>query len=372
MKRISILVLTLGLLILNSCKKDESTDSGNPPGGGGGSGSGVYTVYTTGGQWRNRSAYFWKDDVLTDLTNQNPYFDSTGTNIYLTSIAVSSTGDVYIAGGECLKVRQDISFSFDFIDSCYTVLWKNGVKQYLNSTPVERWFMRGEDVDLALNSNNDVFVLGRDGAAGAGLYSIWKNGSRIIDINDIDANVEKLFAKGNDVYACGTIGVSGSQTSALWKNGVLQLLNGNVYSSSVFVSDNDDVYVGLGDGTILKNNVVQTPLQSDIGTDASEIKDIFCKGNDVYVLGYAGGECIVWKNGTQLYKHSSQIPAYDFVRMQSVFISGNDVYVSGVLSNINTSSGGSSAAVIYKNGTLYKTLFDGNGILIDAPSVFVK
>ncbi|MBX7156548.1 MAG: hypothetical protein K1X91_16450 [Bacteriodetes bacterium] len=90
-------------------------------------------------------------------------------------------------------------------------------------------------------------------------------------------------------------------------------------------------------------------------------------------MGYTlGGETIIWKNGTQLYKLTSAIAEYNFVDMLSVFVSGSDVYTSGVLSNSNTSTGGPSAAVIYKNGSLYKTMFNGVGYLIHASSVFVK
>lgn len=361
-----VFVITSGFL----CSKEDSPadPNPNPPGGG----SGVYAVYSKGGQWRDRKAFLWKDETQTDLSNKTPAFSQTGTNLYTTAVAVSSAGDVYVAGGECLKVRAGSGYT-EFIDSCYTVLWKNGVKQQLNSVPVERWFMKGEDVDLALNSNNDVFVLGRDGAANAGDYSVWKNGTKAFDINDINADVSKLFAKGNDVYVCGKTITSGP-VAALWKNGVLQTLNGNAPALAVYVSDNNDVYVGLSDGKLLKNNTVQTALRSALNNTVTFIRDIVCAGNDVYVLGYcaAGDETIIWKNGTQLYKLTSSIAAYNYLGLQSLFVSGTDVYASGVLSNAATATGGPSAAVIYKNGTLYKNMYDGVGYLVDAPSVFVK
>lgn len=369
MKITAITTLLISLITFNSCKKDSPNDIGSSPGGD----SGVYAVYSRGGQWRKREAFLWKDEIQTDLSNKLPIFSASGTNLYTTAVAVSSTGDVYIAGAECLKVRQDVSFSSDFIDSCYTVLWKNGVKKYLNAVPVERWFMKGQDVDMALNSNNDVFVLGRDGAADAGGYSIWKNETKIFDIEDLNADVYKIFAKGNDVYVCGKTILGSLPVAAVWKNGVLQTLNSNVESTAVSVSDNNDVYVGLRDGKLFKNNTAQTALLSTAGNTASYISDISCVGNDVYILGYTlGGETIIWKNGTQLYKLTSAIAEYNFVDMLSVFVSGSDVYTSGVLSNSNTSTGGPSAAVIYKNGSLYKTMFNGVGYLIHASSVFVK
>lgn len=363
-----VFVITSGFLC---SKEDSSADPNpNPPGGG----SGVYAVYSKGGQWRDRKAFLWKDETQTDLSNKTPAFSQTGTNLYTTAVAVSSAGDVYVAGGECLKVRQDITYGSEFVDSCYTVLWKNGVKQNLNSVPVERWFMKGLDVDMALNGNDDVFVLGRDGAPNAGEYSVWKNGNKIFDIKDTDADVSKIFAKNSDVYVCGKTTSGGATVASLWKNGTLQVLNGNAWASTVCVSDNNEVYVGLADGKLLKNNTVQTSLRSLAGKTASYIAEIVCSGADVFVLGYcaAGDETIIWKNGTQLYKITSPIPAYNYVGLYSLSISGGDVYASGVLSNASTSSGGPSAAVIFKNGTLYKTLFDGNGILVDAPSVFVK
>lgn len=350
------------------CGKNEGTPDPIPAGG-----SGVYAVYSRGGQWRDRKAFLWKDDIQTDLSNKSPLFSTSGTNLYTTAVAVSSSGDLYVAGGECLRVRAGTGYT-EFIDSCYTVLWKNGVKQNLNSVPVPRWFMKGEDVDLALNSNNDVFVLGKDGAVNAGAYSVWKNGTKAFDINDNNAEVSRLFAKGNDVYVCGETIVSGPPVAALWKNGVLQTLNGNTQALAVFVADNNDVYIGLADGKLLKNNVVQTTLRSSLNNAATYIRDIVGSGSDVYVLGYcaAGNETIIWKNGVQLYKPSSPVATYNILGLQSLFVIGSDVYASGVLSNASTASGGPSAAVIYKNGVLFKTMYDGTGFLVDAPAVFVK
>lgn len=366
MKANSFIILTFILIIISGCNKnDRLDDEDNQPQ----SGNGVYAVYSNGGQWANRKAYLWKDEVQTNLSNQ-----SQQSNLYVTAVAVSSTGDVYVAGGEGLTVRQDLPGASEFVDNVNTVLWKNGVKQNLNSSPVPRWFMKGKDVDLAINSNNDVFVLGRDGATNAGDYSIWKNGTRIIELSDnINLNIypSKIAAKDNDVYVCGhTEGSSTPRKAALWKNGVLQNLNTTaLYANCVSVSDNNDVYVGLADGTYLKNNTTQAPLFSAAGNDANRIYDIVCVGTDVYTLGYtSGNETVIWKNGTPLYNLTTATTSYLNVYSQSLFISGNDVFTSGVLSG----GGSSTAAVIFKNGTLYKTMYEGNGILVDAPSVFVK
>lgn len=356
------------LLTLISCSKKE--DNGNTPGG-----SGVYAVYSTGGQWHGRSAYLWKDEVQTDYSNKAPQFAASKTNLYLTGVAVSSTGDVYVAGGEGLKVRHDFPSSLEFVDSVHTVLWKNGIRQNLSTTASDLWFMEGQDVKLALNNNNDVFVLGRDGASGAGDYSVWKNGTRTIEINDSQAQVSDLFVKGNDVYVCGrTYNLStGIYNTALWKNGTDQALTGTSNANCGCVADNNDIYIGCNDGKLLKNNVVQPNLISATGNAATGIKDLVCVGSDVYVLGNAlGGEHIVWKNGTQLYKLTISNPVYTYMYIQSLYVSGSDVYVTAVLENASTSSGGTSAAVIYKNGAVYKTMFDGNGALVDARSVFVK
>jgi len=234
--------------------------------------------------------------------------------------------------------------------------------------------MKGQDVDLALNSADDVFVLGRDGAANAGEYSVWKNGNKIIDIKDVNANVNKLFAKGSDVYICGGTTINGQPKAAIWKNGTVQVINSSREAYTVSVSENNDLYVGLTDGTILKNNVVQPTLRSAAGNTISFTGKIFCSGTDVFVLGYciSGNETIVWKNGTQIFKITSPIAKYDLVQPQTLFVSGNDVYCSGILESLNSSSGGTAAAVIFKNGSLYKTLYEGVGYLVDAPSIFVK
>lgn len=363
MKTLNISALVLSVIIF-SCNKDENNEVPNAP-----AGNGVYAVYSMGGQWANRKAFLWKDEVQTNLSNEIQQ-----SNLYVTAVAVSSTGDVYVAGGEGLKLRQDYPNSHEYVDNVNTVLWKNGVKQKLNATPVPRWYFKGQDVDLAINSNDDVFVLGRDGSTDAGKYSVWKNGNRIIELHHNNANLYpyKIVAKENDIYVCGYIeGSSTPHQAALWKNGVLQNLNVGLYlyANCVSVSDNNDVYVGFDDGTLLKNNVAQTMLHSAAGNAAFSIEDIVCTGKDVYVLGYTTClEWIIWKNGAQLYQLTPETP-YTNLSAQSLFVSGDDVFTSCVLAN-----SASTAAVIYKNGTLYKTMYNGNGfmLLADAPSVFVK
>lgn len=365
MKRTSFIVLTFFFTILLGCdSNDSSDDQENPPGGG----SGVYAVYSTGSQWADRSAFLWKDDVQTDLSNQNQE-----SNLYVTAVAVSSAGDVYVVGGEGLTARQDLPGSNEHVDNVNTVLWKNGVKQNLNATPVPRWFMKGQDVDLALNNSDDVFVLGKDGASNSGEYSIWKNGNRILEMDDSEGSISptKLFVKNNDVYVCGDIDdYPTPRRAVLWKNGVLMEVNSDsAFASCVYVSDANDVYLGLGNGTVMKNNAPQVILRSAGGNAANRVHDIFCKGTDVYVLGYTtANESIIWKNGTQLHQLTTASTAHQYVSAKSLFVMGDDVYTSAVL----TGDGSNSAAVIYKNGTLFKTMYNGNGILVDAPSVFVK
>jgi hypothetical protein len=160
--------------------------------------------------------------------------------------------------------------------------------------------------------------------------------------------------------------------SAWWKNGVKQAFNAPGAASSLFVSDNNDVYVGDLDGRIIKNGVIQSPLVSSSGNSATRIEDIFCKGNDVYVLGTTNTETesIIWKNGSQLYKLTSPVSTYPNIYVRSLFVSGSDVYVSARLSK---TGGVSSAAVLFKNGELYKTMFEStHDHIVDAPSVFVK
>lgn len=363
------LILFLFLVVLLfSCTKTDSPDDLNPPDSGG-----IYATYNWGGQHRNRKAVLWKDGAETDLSNHDPA-QSFGTNLYTSAVAVSPTGDVYVAGCECYNERADILNLNEDFDSCFTVLWKNGVKQNLNANPIMRWFLEGDDTDLEINDNGDVFVLGRN-SDDVDVYSVWKNGNKIIDMDDV-FDVSDMFVRGNDVYVTGHKYDTFNFTAALWKNGALQNLSGNSkIAETVYVSANNDVYVGLynglNNGKLLKNNVEQT-LNVLPGNTINRINDIIGSGTEIYVLGYTGGKGSIWKNGEQIYEIDNINGIYTSIDLQAIFVSGIDVYAYGVLTNSKSCCGGTSAVALWKNGEVYKTLYDDYGIFVQAPSIFVK
>ena len=368
-KYASVAIL-LSAISLFSCTKENKKDT--PAGT-----SGIYATYSSGGQYLNRKAVLWRDGVESDFTNYNTLLNShTSTSIYTGAVAVSPKGDVYVSGCECLKGNH-LGAPDELSESCFTILWKNGVKQYLNKEAVDRWYMKYDDTNLGINDNGDVYVLGKDGSPSSGKYSVWKNGSRIIELKDAD-NVSDMFVKGNDVYIIGMEGLVPG-IPRLWKNGIAQPLPGTGSSAtSVYVTANNDIYLGMNDGKLFKNNTEQM-LALPAGSKAVRIAGISVVGSDVYVLGKIANansdKAVIWKNGVQLYElNYSRSINYHY--LYALYVSGGDIYATSTVTYDYSQNAqeGTNVAVIWKNGEVYKDLIvlkNDRGIL-DVPSIFVK
>ncbi len=260
---------------------------------------------------------------------------------------------------------------------CYTALWKNGIKQNLNGAPGKFWYVEDHDNFLRINKNGDVFVMGKSGDYNE--RTIWKNGTVMYTFLQI-RDLYDLYVQGNDVY------VLGSDTSytqlypkRLWKNGVPQTIPAvNTYPSSVLVTSNSDVYIGMGNGKLFKNNVEQ-PLQAPTGSIIGTVVDIFEEDGNIYALGSRGTsfpyKSILWKNGIQLYELNYS-KATNGIDVETIFVSGSDVYVYGSVTynRITATNTSSQDVIIWKNGEVFKTLKFWKTCtgVIYAPSIFVK
>ncbi len=365
----TVIILGTSLASCNK-EKDKEEDPKAPT-----EASGVYATYSYGGENNSRTVVLWKDGEETDLTNYDISHNRpnhTSTNLYTSAVSVSSQSDVFVAGCECHEYYQ----AEMYIDSCYTVLWKNGIKRNVNENSINRWFVSSNQTDLQIASNGDVYVLGMDqiDISTKAKYAVWKNDSKIFTV-DSAYTISDMFVKGNDVYIAGNkydYSIN-DYYPVLWKNGVEQKLPISSYmAKSVFVSDNDDVYVGLHNGKVLKNNVEYTLNTSA----ANEIHDIAAAGSDIYVLATHSGykKAAIWKNGNIFQELEFDKP-FDNIEPGAMFIKGEDIYAIGVVNHPGgtTSTGdGLNTVVIWKNGKVYEKLKEIDGLTVEAPSIFVK
>ncbi len=350
--------------LLSSCNKDKEEDPKAPT-----EASGIYATYSYGSEYNNRTAILWKDGVETKLTNykevSEAYYERT--NMFTSSVVVTPQNDVYVAGCECLKYEGGFyGTTFD----CYTVLWKNGFKRRINENVIPKWYIGSKETGLHIASNGDVYIMGVEGTESK--TTVWKNDSRIFT-KDIEGEITDFFVKGDDVYISGNSYdfSTNEYYSILWKNGVEQKLPTNSYmATSVCVSDHNDVYVGLHNGKVLKNNV-EYPLNTHITDD---IPDIVASGNDIYVLATFSDvtKAGIWKNG-EFFQELEFDRAINNIYPSSLFIKGDDIYAIGVVNHTGgSSSTGLNTVVIWKNGKVYEKLRQIDGLTLEAPSIFVK
>jgi len=184
-----------------------------------------------------------------------------------------------------------------------------------------------------------------------------------------------------DVYVTGISG----DTALCWIDGTPSYLTDgshNAYAHSIYVSDNNIVYVA-GEEFVIDNFTDQfmaaywdnqqiTFLTNGQQTSMSSGASIFVSDNDVYVGGfeYKNGAryATCWKNGTP------NIVSSKFSSANSVFVLGNDVYLGGGLPSDTTRLSTINAAY-WKNGLLISltkgdTTGDISSIVASGPHVY--
>ena len=155
----------------------------------------------------------------------------------------------------------------------------------------------------------------------------------------------------------------GNKVAKLWKNGVAQNLTDGNYGAqakSVYVSGSNMYIVGYEGNNdceyptpmFWKNGVVQKFFVPDNNEDynledvCSMPQSVYISGNDAYVAGGSSG-AILWKNGItqELESDGKWCGAF------SIYVQGKDVYVAG----------GEHRAKIWKNGEVqYLTTSDNS------------
>ena len=187
----------------------------------------------------NNAYYVWKNGtpILLTATGLQMIGGSNG-GAYLDNLmAVSSTGDVYVAGAQYISGTTILKATY----------WKNGTPVDLTDGVTSG----NASANAVFVSGSDVYVAGTEEIrdSGGGLINkaprLWKNGVAVpisTPANSLFNNVSSILVTGGNVYVGGQYNNAG----AVWKNGVL--LNPSTYAvaenvSSFYLYNNTDLYV---------------------------------------------------------------------------------------------------------------------------------
>ncbi|WP_426671402.1 hypothetical protein ACPPVU_09205 [Mucilaginibacter sp. McL0603] len=318
-----ILIVVVGS---SACKKTDSTIDPN---------IGPVNVYLAG--WRsyppgNQVATYWKNGVLTDLTDGSKY-------ITATSIVASGT-DVYVGGDQFINNHS------------VALYWKNGVMATLTDTSKDAY------IGTATISGNDIYFAGYENDGGHKIAKYWKNGQGVNLTSGVnDAKILAIVVSGNDVYAAGWESNGTVEVAKYWKNGTAVSLSDGSNSTeagSIAVSANN-IYallteymqpypcpycgrapVGTGVFTIWKNgSIIATATQSQ------SFSAISVANNVLYIAGSDSNAASYFKNGAAYHLTEGSTEA----QASGIAVWDTDVYVSGY-ENIS----GHNVPTYWKNG----------------------
>jgi len=172
----------------------------------------------------------------------------------------------------------------------------------------------------------------------AGLFSCSKS--------DDDSGKHTESVKEVEVHVVGYETNGTKDVAQYWKNGTPVVLSDGTYDSratSLFITDNNDVFVGgiEDNGTyyIVKYWENGNPTLVTNGTTAAAVNSIYVDNNDVYVAGHENWFAKYWVNG----KPVGSLTDYKSTVNDIVIFAGN-VYAAG-----NEYNGSKQVAKYWKN-----------------------
>jgi hypothetical protein len=160
-------------------------------------------VYIDGGVWAAKGKYeyqqpvYWKDGLINYLPLNEGYLSGG-----LGGIAVSASGDIYVAGNQ---------------QGTLVGYWKNSAFHQL---PAGSGYSSLTPSDIAIASNGDIWLVGYGKTTTSTDYVYWKNeeGPTPLTGSPANANVISADHAGN-VYIVGTIGSGAAGKPYVWVNG---------------------------------------------------------------------------------------------------------------------------------------------------------
>ncbi|MEX0360616.1 MAG: hypothetical protein AB3N10_06455, partial [Allomuricauda sp.] len=254
-------------------------------------------VYVGGHRYLNgvKTGTVWKNnEIYLSLSNEQ-----NETNI--TSIYVKSDGTLYSAG----SIR---------IDGIRTAtVWEDGEVLYSMNE-----FGDNSQAESIVVDGTDVLVGGREFDPNWGVYlaRIWKNGQVIHELGDFsESRVWDLCLHNDEILASGeeTIDDEDDYKGAMvWKN------SGTLYT----LNKAKENAVGFAIGVTLDGAIITAGYEKEnnsrfarywnnsnaitIGSEGSQIMDLFIKNNDKYFGGVQGNAAIVWKNEEVLFSFAAE------------------------------------------------------------------
>ncbi len=303
--------------------------------------TGPVDVYLAG--WRsyypaNEVAVYWKNNVLTDLTDGSRF-------ITANSIAVLGS-DVYVGGN-------------DFINNHFVAkYWKNGTIHNLSDTALPSY------VSSMAISGNDVYFAGYGNDGDHKIAKYWKNGQPVsLSSGSNDAVITSIIVTGNNVYAAGWKSNGKFEVATYWRNGIAVSLDDGskntealsiaVLGSDIYIAGNEYTTsdscpmcarapASINVSKIWKNgSVIKT------GAVSQNFSSLVVSNNDVYIAGSDAGVASYFKNDSVFHLSNGVSEA------SGIALWGTDIYVTGY-ENIS----GHNVPVYWKNGAAVR-LTDG-------------
>jgi hypothetical protein len=170
-------------------------------------------------------ARYWKNGVLTSLTNGLVYPANNGSLSYPTTTAIVASGsDVYVAGWQ---------FNSGAL-SQRALYWKNGSVHFLTDS------ISSSSANAICVSGNDVYVAGYQDIKGVSYATYWKNGvATTLTTGTGGSEGNAMTVSGSDVYVAGWENINGVSVAKYWKNGIaVNLSNGTKRAAA------NGIYVG--------------------------------------------------------------------------------------------------------------------------------
>lgn len=165
------------------------------------------------------SARYWKNGVLTVLTQSSSFARSVANSIYVDG------NDIYVAGYQQFNTANGGKY--------IATLWKNGVVTLLSNSTSNNSYATGVSV-----KNNNVYVAFYEEENTINVAKVWKNTSILpLSNGSIAEQTSSIFVTDNDdVYVAGYSGnVNTGIQAKYWKNGVAHTNNNGTYGWGIYV-----------------------------------------------------------------------------------------------------------------------------------------